>query len=265
LELAFPPHGGIRPGDLGVALALASGAAQAFERASLFRAGRRARSEARRAVRARDEFLSIAAHELRSPVAALHLRLRALRRSVDPVALEPAVRQGERITALVERLLDVSRIAAGQLDLHLADVDLAALVRDAGARAQDELQDAGCSLSIEAPPALRASVDPFRLEQVLTNLLGNAARHAGGAPVALLLGREGALARLEVRDGGRGIPPADRDRLFERFERGEGSRAGLGLGLWIVRSIVAAHGGTVRVEDAPASGAAFVIELPLPS
>jgi signal transduction histidine kinase len=265
LQLAFPPHGGIRPNDLGVALALSSGAAQAFERASLFRAGRRARSDARRAVRARDEFLSIAAHELRSPVAALQLRLGALRRSAgaSAAALDPVARQGDRLAALVERLLDVSRIAAGQLDLHPADVDLAALVRDAAARARDELQHAGCALSVEAPPALPAAVDPLRMDEVIGNLLSNAARHAAGAPVALVLAREGVLARLEVRDRGPGVPPAERGRLFDRFERGAASRAGLGLGLWIVRRIVAAHGGVVRVEDAPGGGAAFVVELPL--
>lgn len=228
------------------------------------------------AVRARDEFISIASHELKSPLTALSLQLEALARprkspTEMPGAmarkLQFAFRQVGRLTDLLNELLDLSRIQAGKLALELEELDLSELVRDVANRFAESAENVGSELVVVAKEACVGSWDKIRIEQVVVNLLSNALKFGGGKPIHLEVVRdEGAgSARLLVRDQGIGIAPEEVERIFSRFERAVPSRsyAGLGLGLYIVRQIVTAHGGTIGVESEPGEGATFIVELPL--
>ena len=168
----------------------------------------------------------------------------------------------------MNQLLDVARIDAGRLVLARADVDLGALARDVCDRFDEQATAAGCALSLHVDGDVVAHVDADAVEQVLTNLVANALSHGRGAPIAVDVLGDAApgvdVVHLSVRDGGPGIAPADQARIFERFERAQdrGAVRGLGLGLWIVRRLVEAHGGTVSVESTPGAGATFVVALP---
>jgi PAS domain S-box-containing protein len=233
-----------------------------------------ARAEAQAALRAREEFLSIASHELRTPVSALVLQLEALRRGAGHLSTEQlltrtetARRGTQRLQRLVEVLLDVSRSSYEpmELRLELEQVDLAALAREVAGRFAEQLAQAGCALHVHAPEPVLGTWDALRLEQVVTNLLSNAAKYGAGHPVELRVGMQGASAWLSVRDGGIGIAPEDQGRLFERFGRVVSERhyGGFGLGLWIVRRICEALGGSVGVQSAAGQGSLFTVELPL--
>jgi two-component system, LuxR family, sensor kinase FixL len=230
--------------------------------------------KAREEVRERDEFLSIASHELRTPVTALQLQLQLLRRSaqrsiddlprllVDKV--EALDRQTRRISALVNELFDVSRMRLGKLDLRTEDLDLAEVAREAVEHIHEELARSGSLLRVDLSP-VQGRWDRVRIEQVITNLLVNAAKFGEGNPIALEVSPHGDRARIRVTDRGMGIPQEHLSRVFERFERAVPSHhfGGLGLGLYIVRQIAEAHGGQVRVESTPGSGATFTVDLPL--
>ncbi|XXF81601.1 ATP-binding protein [Myxococcaceae bacterium GXIMD 01537] len=228
------------------------------------------------AVRARDEFLSLASHELRTPLTSLRLQVDLVRRMVarSPDAplssaqivtrMEATERQLRRLGALVDNLLDVGRIRTGKLDFQFSEGDLGAVVAEVASRFVDEARQAGVSLRMDIERPLPRGFDRLRMEQLVSNLLTNALRHGAGTPVRISLGRSDGVVRLRVEDGGPGVPPEDRERIFQRFSQGEGSmqKGGLGLGLYIVRQIVEAHGGRVWVEDAAGGGSAFVVELP---
>ncbi|WP_233262177.1 ATP-binding protein [Vitiosangium sp. GDMCC 1.1324] len=230
------------------------------------------------AVRVRDDFLSLASHELKTPLTGLSLQMQMLRRLeaqddslplASPKArtrLDAIERTLRRLGLLVDNLLDVGRIRHGKLDFLFATGDLSALVSELVARTRDEARLAGVSVTSHIESSLVGRFDRLRLEQVVTNLLTNAMRHGGGNPVEVRLERTPGGARLVVRDEGPGIPEADRERIFARFEQvqGKARAGGLGLGLFIVRQIVEGHHGSVHVESGPGGrGAAFVIELPL--
>ncbi len=236
-----------------------------------------ARAEAEAAVRARDEFLSIASHELKTPLTALQLQfqllLQALRKddrtSFPPERLtamaEGAERQVKRFAKLIENLLDLSRIEFGRLELEPEEVDLAEVARSVAARFEAELARSGSSLALDLDGPVVGRWDPLRVEQVVTNLVSNAAKYGAGRPIELRVDGDGETARLVVRDQGIGIAPEDQARIFERFERAAPSRhyGGLGMGLYIARQIVEAHGGSIRVASAPGAGSTFTVELPL--
>ncbi|MCA9601675.1 MAG: ATP-binding protein [Polyangiales bacterium] len=226
------------------------------------------------AVRARDEFISIASHELKTPITPLQLQLQHLRRkvvsrrSVDPDAfvgkLDVALRQTDRLTALVENLLDVSRIRVGGLRLQCERFDLCSTVRDVLARHEREARAAGCAISVTSPELGEGRWDRIRIEQVLSNLLSNALKYGAGNPVEVSVEIGEDDVRIAVRDHGIGIREPDLKRVFSRFERAESVRkyAGLGLGLYIVRQIVEAHGGRVEVSSQPGEGSEFRVFLP---
>jgi PAS domain S-box-containing protein len=247
---------------------LAHRAAQAIENARLY-------GEAQAAVAARDEFLSIASHELRTPLTALRLALENMRRVSSREAIESlppqyvervlatAERQGQRLEKLVAALLDVSRIHMGRLELDVEEVELGAVVADAAAQLEDEATQTGSNIVVRGEP-VRGNWDRLRISQVVTNLLSNAVKYGGGKAVEVEYGLREARAVLVVRDHGIGIDPADQPQIFERFERAVSSRnyGGLGLGLYIVKRIVEAHGGTIRVDSRAGQGATFSVELP---
>ncbi|HZZ83854.1 MAG TPA: CHASE domain-containing protein [Anaeromyxobacteraceae bacterium] len=239
-------------------------AALAEENARLLR-------RAEEAVRARDDFLSLASHELKTPLTALRLQAHALARNAAALAPEalPSRAEGirrstDRMARLVETLLDLSRINAGGLSIEPVEADLSRVVHEVAERFADEAHRAGCQLVVLAPDVLGGRWDPLRLDHVVTNLVANAIKYGPGKPVEVLLEEEGDRARLVVRDRGIGIAPVDQRRIFGRFERAVAGTAfgGFGLGLWIARQTVEAHGGTISVESAAGQGATFTVVLP---
>lgn len=246
---------------------LASQCAQALQRAQLFSAEHAARAAAEAAVRAREEFLSIASHELRTPLTPLTLQLGVLRKNA-PAELSPGIetaqRQTERLIRLVSNLLDVSRLGLGTLQLDRAPMDLWPLVQALPERFSYESRRQGCPISVEGGP-LEGSWDGPRIEQVFANLVSNAVKYGSGRPVQVKLWRDGETACFSVADQGIGIAAGDQERIFGRFERAVSAQqfGGLGLGLYISREIVAAHGGRISVQSEPGKGATFVVALPL--
>jgi PAS domain S-box-containing protein len=230
--------------------------------------------ELRQAIQARDEFLAVASHELRTPLSTLGLAVHGLRLGMnggapDPARMmakvEAAERQVDRLDNLVSALLDVTRIVGRRVVLEPHDCDLAELAREVVERARSEAEKAGCELVLEAPAPVVGRWDPLRIDQVLTNLLSNALRHGAGRPVEIVVDVvDPEAARLVVRDHGEGIPREQMPLLFGRFQRGRGrtGQGGLGLGLFISRHIVEAHGGAIRVASEPGQGTTFTIELP---
>jgi hypothetical protein len=236
-------------------------------------------AEAEAAVRTRDEFLSIASHELRTPLAALHLQLQRLarnarRRAGAAGAVElgkeldlvgSCVRQSERLSHLLDDLLDLTRIRLGRLQLTLEDVDLGELARDVVERLGPTAARAGSTLELACPEErVVGRWDRLRLDQVVTNLVSNAIKYGRGRPIAVRVRRAASAgAELDVEDGGLGVAPEMQERIFDRFERAHsGEIAGLGLGLYIARQIVVAHGGHIRVKSALGEGSTFTVELP---
>jgi PAS domain S-box-containing protein len=230
-------------------------------------------AEAQRAVRLRDEFTHIAAHELRTPLTPLRLHLEQALRQLDRVTtpdghrrhLDVALRQLGRLEALVESLLDVTRIRQGVLNLERTRCDLGELAREIATSLDGLLERAHCPLTLDIAPGVVGNWDRLRLEQMLINLLTNAAKYGAGGPIELHLHAEGPRAVLVVRDRGIGIAADDHERIFEWCERAvsPSSYGGLGLGLYITRQIVVAHGGTITVASELGSGAIFTVELPL--
>jgi signal transduction histidine kinase len=226
------------------------------------------------AVTARDTFLAVAGHELKSPVTGLMLQTqvwqrRLAKREVDAQEMHRAWhRQSEalgRLATLVDNLLDVSRINGGQLQLNPAATDLSQMAQEVVGRFREVAQEAGCEVVVHAEPNVVGQWDKVRLEQVVANLLSNAVKYGAGAPVEITVRKSRDAAVLSVADQGRGISAADRERIFECFERVsiESHVEGLGLGLWIVRQIVDAAGGRIGVDSEEGLGATFKVTLPL--
>jgi PAS domain S-box-containing protein len=233
-------------------------------------------ARAQEAVHERDIFLSVAAHELRTPLAALQLKLQGVgqllskepaesrRASKVAARIEDARRQTERLSDLVERLLDVSRVASGSIDLQPADVDLGEIVRAVVAELQNHARRVHTLLSVDVSGDARGRWDKHRIEQVLTNLTENALKYGDGKPIEVSVEGHGSDVRVTVTDHGIGISDSDVRRIFGLFERAAPVRhyGGLGLGLYITKQIVEAHGGRIRVSSEVGKGSQFVVELP---
>ncbi len=227
------------------------------------------------AVHARDEFLSVAAHEVKTPLGTLQLQMQMLERllragQVDLsqvlARVSRATRNVARLDDLVRRLFDVSRLVTGRLDLAVEDNDLAAIVRDSAEDVREAAAQAGCELTVVGcTEKLNCRCDRYRIEQVLTNLLANASKYGAGKPIVVAVSATPQEARVSVRDHGMGIQPEDMQRIFAKFERGKDATArhnGLGLGLFVSRHLVEAHGGRIEVESQPGAGSTFTIRLP---
>ena len=230
--------------------------------------------ELRAAVRARDEFLQVAGHELRTPLALLTLKLGKLRRDARRGALADAEEhlaaaeaQTSKLGALVDGLLEVGRWSAGTPTLQRAPVPLADLAREVVDACAPQAQRAGCAIDVDVRRTPVGSWDRARIEQVLLNLVGNAMKYGAGKPVQIVVDGDDAHGRLVVADRGIGIDAAVLPRIFEKFERGVSTHhyGGLGLGLYVAREIVAAHGGRIEAKSAPGEGTTFVVDLPLSS
>jgi signal transduction histidine kinase len=250
--------------DLETARLIAERAAVAVENARLHH-------EVEEALRLREEFLSIAAHELYTPIQSLQLAVDALSGNAGELSrdaarrsLAVAQRQVRRLGRLVDDLLSVTRIRTGHLVLSLEEVDLRAVVRDVVAQSARELEQSGSVIQIVADDAIVGRWDRGRLEQVVSNLLGNAIKFGGGEPITVRVEREGSGCRLAVHNRGAVIDPDQIRTIFEPFRRAVSSHryGGLGLGLYIVRQIVEAHHGSIRAQSSEEAGTTFLVELP---
>ncbi len=259
-----------RDEDVKLAEDLAWRAALAVDNARLYR-------ESQEAILARDEFLSIASHELRTPITALRLGVQRLfrlaRGGAEPpwkavaASLEAVERQGRRLTLLIDGLLDVSRLQSHRIQLDLEVVDLAEVARDVVAQLGGVLARTHTPLTLRAETPVVGQWDRLRLEQVVTNLLDNAIKYGAEALIEVTVASQDGAALLTLKDRGIGIPPERLPFIFGRFERAVSSRhyGGLGLGLYIVRQIVELHGGSIHVESTPGQGSTFTVRLPLSS
>ncbi len=230
-------------------------------------------TERREVERMKEEFISVVSHELRTPLTSIRGSLGLLASGVFGALSEEgdrmltiAVSNTDRLVRLVNDILDLERITSGRSVMELRDADLAELVRTAVAALQGQSDQARVTLDVRAP-ALLLRVDSDRIVQVLVNLLGNAIKFSpSGGTVSIDLRRDGDDARIEVTDRGRGIPPADLERIFERFQQVDATDArekgGTGLGLPIARSIVEQHGGRLWAENRKGDGATFCLVLP---
>lgn len=228
------------------------------------------------AVKARDEFLSVASHELKTPLTSLKLqvqmRKRAIKKRGDGAFTIDALRgmaddderQISRLTRLVDDMLDINRLTSGKLSLNLEHVNLGMLADEVTQRMLPQLEACGCRLAMEHHGDVEGGWDPYRMEQVLTNLLTNAMKYGQGKPVRVMVRGSNQNVELSVEDHGLGIAPEHQERIFEQFERINASHAatGLGLGLYIVRQIVEEHGGRVYLRSKVGEGSTFVVQLP---
>ncbi|HVE87484.1 MAG TPA: MASE1 domain-containing protein [Myxococcales bacterium] len=257
--------------DLAHAEELARRAGLAVDNAYLYR-------EAQETIQLRDEFLAVAGHELKTPLAALSLHLDALLLEAGVLSqrapalasfqdkLKRSINHAGRLGGLIQQLLDVSRIRMGKLELQLEMVDLGKVVEEVAGRFMEQAAQAGCSLKVAPPPQpVMGYWDPLQLDRVTTNLISNAVKYGAGKPVEIAVIADGGKATLSVKDQGIGISPADQKRIFQRFVRAVSQRhyGGLGLGLWITRQALEAMGGSIRVQSTPSVETVFVAELPL--
>jgi signal transduction histidine kinase len=244
------------------------------ERLELARA-QAARAAAEAEVALRDEFISIASHELNTPLATLKLSFKQISRAAtsadEPASLravapaaERCERQLVRLVRLVDALLDASQIASGTIPLQIETVCLMESVRDAVHALAEEATRAGSLVEVTGDGTVTGQWDPTRVEQLITNLVRNAVTFGRGLPVRVTVSGDANRARLVVADQGIGIPRDQHARIFDRFQRAVSAQhyGGLGLGLYVVKQVVDAHGGSVRVESDPGSGAVFTVELP---
>jgi PAS domain S-box-containing protein len=233
--------------------------------------------ELQHAVASRDEFIATVAHELRNPVAPLMFQLRLAIEKAEHMApsgealpsewVQSQLRRIEqrlhRLLETLDRLLDVSRLSTGRIDLQPEPMSLARVVRDVLGTFEAELGIARCTVLFTERQEASGSWDVLRIEQICRNLVSNAIRFGAGRPIDVVVDADPECATLEVRDRGVGIAPALHTRIFERFERGTEQRSGgFGIGLWVVKSICIAMGGTVAVESDLGEGACFTVRLP---
>ena len=241
---------------------------QALHRSKLF-------EETRKAIQLRDDFLSIASHELKTPLTPLKLQLQLIGRQIKKGAkvdeekisqlMTSSDRQVSRLSKLIEDLLDVSRISSGKFNLKLEKVNFSQVIDEVLGQYGGQLKDTLPEIKVDTDKTLEGNCDPVRIEQVIINLLTNAAKYAPGKPVQITLKRNGKFARICIKDQGPGIAKEHQDRIFQRFERVKNPEniTGLGLGLFISNQIIEAHKGKIFVESEPGQGSEFIIELPL--
>ncbi len=231
-------------------------------------------AEARLAVQMRDEFLSIASHELRTPLTSLSLSLQLLSRKVERMQNSPeqteahklsemSQRTVTRLILLLEELLDLTRIQVGKFQLKLVHTDIIPIIYDSVTKFAFEASHHGAAISIDTPTRLMAQVDPVRFEQVLSNLISNAIKYGNGSSIKLTATQDGNKLKVSVHDKGPGIPIEKQTRLFDRFERTQTDPNinGLGLGLYISKQIILAHGGQIDLVSKPNEGTVFTVTL----
>jgi signal transduction histidine kinase len=245
-------------------------AALALENSTLF-------AEAQQAIRTREEFMMIASHELKTPLTPLRMQLQMISHLIQKGALEGTPKSQTliklvhssdqnitRLVRLIEEMMDVSQVSTRRLRLVTGEVDLVALVYEVVDRYSSDLDATKSPIEITADPHVFGKWDPFRIEQIVVNLLTNALKYGAGKPIHISILKFPEKVRLSVQDFGIGISSEDQKRIFERFERAVSIQKfeGLGLGLYITQQIVEAHGGKIRLESTLGKGSTFIVELP---
>lgn len=241
------------------------------DRAGLAISNARLHEDLRSAVRVRDDFLAIAGHELKTPLAAMLMHLQTLDRAAQKESskladrLGKANRSAERLDRLVNQLLDVSRVTAGRLHLETEPLNLVEVVKEVVSRYTEAHPSMTGRISLHCDDRIEGQWDRLRVDQVVNNLVANALKYGLGKPIDIDLHANEGVAVLRVTDRGIGIPPEHRERIFQRFERAVETRdfGGLGLGLWISGQIVEASGGKIEVDSTPGEGSTFTVRLPL--
>jgi signal transduction histidine kinase len=228
------------------------------------------------ALEARSEFLSIASHELKTPIAALSLQVQVAERKLqaksnpDPHEIDQMAflgktsRQISRLVQIVEQLLDVSRIDRRMVSLQFEEINLSNFIQNLVERLDSNLKEAQCSVSLQLQNNIRCNWDSIRFEQVFENLISNAIKYAAGKPIHIETKENTGMVEVAVRDSGPGIEKSKQSQIFDRFIRANSSPQikGLGLGLFITRQIVEAHGGAIWVESKPGEGTSFLMKIP---
>ncbi len=225
-------------------------------------------------IKTRDEFLSIASHEIRTPLTSMKLQIELAIRQLQTTGidqnklikmLQNTDQNINRLSRLVDDMLDISRLSNGKLELRREAFDLNLLLNDVIDRFRPLFLEAGCEIHYFSLENVVGQWDKFRIEQVFVNLLSNAAKYAPGKPITVELSVTHDQAFVSIKDQGKGIPPQDQERVFQRFERAQNieTQSGLGLGLFIVQEIVALHGGDIQLNSKVNEGAEFVVRLPI--
>ena len=236
-------------------------------------------AELRVALAVRDEFLIIASHELRTPLTAMRLQLDSLTRAQVQAAARAGAGSGtadarkigrldsqlDRVTSMVDRLLDVTKLSSEPLRLVLARLDLPAAVTSIVERSRDLLEDVGSAVIFETMDQVTGWWDPVRLDTIITNVLSNAIKFGPGHPITISVQRVGDAATLTVRDQGIGMTTDERSDVFQKFTRAapKENYGGFGLGLWIVEQLVRAHGGSVALTSEKGRGTTVTVVLPI--
>lgn len=223
----------------------------------------------------RDEFISIASHELKTPLTSLKLQTQMTRRQIKTPELmsyekmkkqlDYTINQIDRLNKLVDDMLDISRISTGKLLIKKSNFNLSELLNEVVERFLPQFDAVKCHVYRKINPDISGEWDSYKIEQVINNLLSNAIRYSPNKNIYVTLEKTKTSAVLKVRDEGMGIAPENLERIFERFERISSviSGLGLGLGLYITRQILTLHDGTIKVESELGIGSTFIIELPL--
>lgn len=232
---------------------------------------------AKEEVKARDEFLSIASHELKTPLTSMLLQLQAALHNIRNVSLanfsverllkmlESTEQQTTRLSKMINDLLNVSLITTKKLDLEFEEVDLAKVTKDVADSFSERLQREGYTMTLDIQASIIGQWDKVRIEQAVTNLISNAIKYGDKKPIEIRVANSNGTGKIMVRDQGIGIPTEQKERIFTLFERAAPTSKyqGLGVGLFITNQIVKAHQGKIHVESRKNEGSTFIIELPL--
>lgn len=230
-------------------------------------------------IKARDEFLSLASHELKTPLTSMLLQVQSVLHSVKSVSLadfsvsrllemlEGAEIQTKRLSKMINDLLNVSLITTGKLDLEIGEFDINQAVKEVVDSFKERAKRENYSLSLKTSGPVVGKWDKIRIEQAITNLVSNAFKYGNGKPIEVSVERAGSNAKIVVKDKGIGIPGVHREKIFEKFERGVTGEShnyrGLGVGLYITTQIVDAHKGKIKLESEEGKGSTFTLELPI--
>jgi two-component system OmpR family sensor kinase len=229
-------------------------------------------AELREAVRSRDDFLAIAAHELRNPLTPILLCVKLIRiaensgdRTKAAKELDRLERQIKHFVARTQMLLEVGQITSHKFQAQRSSVNLSELVAGLISDYEQMIARSGSTIVADIEDGVVGNLDRMALSEIVENLLSNAIKYGQRNPIELYLKNHGAYAQLSVRDHGIGIAGKDKDRIFERFERAVSKdvRTGFGIGLWLTRNLVEAMGGSILVEGTPGEGSVFIVTLPL--
>lgn len=231
---------------------------------------------AKKEIEARDQFLAIASHELKTPVTSMLLQVQSAIHNIRNVSLanfsvenllkmlEGTEQQSKRLSKMVNDLLNLSLITTGKMDLEPEKTDLSNIVQEVADNFSEKVKKEHTTLTVESNQPIICLCDKVRIAQAITNLISNALKYGGGKPIHIALQHTATHAKILVNDQGIGIPSDQQKRIFERFERAVSSKEykGLGVGLYITNQIIKAHHGTITLQSKPNKGTTFVIEIP---